>query len=209
MMQRGLTGHCEGYRLFGVRTAPSKAAVPYELGVRARAAVTINGPRDEIYRFWRQFENLPRFMKHLESVETGEDGKSHWVARGPAGKKVRWSAEIINERQDELIAWRSLPGGDVDSAGSVRFQDAPGGRGTEIHVELQYNPPAGVIGSYVAKLFGRDPEREISADLKRLKQYMETGEIATTEGQPKGSAQATRPPASQRKRILLLTGATA
>jgi len=158
MMQRGVTGRCQVYRLLGVRTAPSDATIPYELGVGVRAAVTINQPRDKVYQFWRQLENLPRFMRHLRSVEPAGGNRSHWVARGPAGMKVEWMAEIINEIPNELIGWRSLRGGDVDSAGSVRFSDAPGGRGTEIRVELQYNPPAGVIGAYVAKLFGKEPE---------------------------------------------------
>lgn len=185
MIRRGFTGRCELYRLLGVRTNPSNAALPYELGIRAGASVTINHARDKVFQFWRQFENLPRFMRHLISVES--DGKhSHWVAEGPAGRKVQWDAEILREIENELISWRSLPGGDVASAGSVRFSDAPGGRGTEIHVELQYNPPGGIAGAYLARLFGREPEQEIKADLARLKQFLETGEVATTKGQPKG-----------------------
>jgi hypothetical protein len=122
------------------------------------------------------------FMQHLKDVEVGDDGRSYWVADGPAGSNIKWTAEIINEIHDELIAWKSLPGGDVDTAGSVRFKDAPGGRGTEIHVELQYNPPAGRVGALVAKLFGKDPQREIGNDLRRLKQYLESGEVATDAG---------------------------
>lgn len=211
MLQRGLSGHCEAYRMFGVRTAPSNHAIPYELGVRARASITINGPRPEIFTFWRKLDNLPLFMEHLEDVEVTEDGRSHWVAKGPAGAKLKWSAEIVNEVPNELISWKSLPGGSVDSAGSVRFKDAPGDRGTEVHVELQYNPPAGVVGAYVAKLFGKDPEREINADLRRLKQFLETGEIITTEGQPKGPAIDVRTPAQRphREPKALLTGAQA
>lgn len=186
MLQRGLTGHCLAYQVFGVRTRPSKAAVPYELGVRARATVTIARPREKIFEFWQQLENLPRFMRHLVSVEPLGEKRSRWTARGPMDKHVTWDAEIINEVPDELIAWKSLPGSDVDSAGSVRFQDAPGGRGTEIRVELQYSPPAGVVGAYVARLFGREPEQEIAADLGRLKQFLESGEIATTQGQAQG-----------------------
>jgi uncharacterized membrane protein len=188
MMHRGLTGYCGAYRIFGVRTAPSDATIPYRQGVRVRAATTIDGPRDEIYLFWRQLENLPLFMKHLKGVEIGADGYSHWLAEGPAGSKVRWTAEIINEIDYELIAWKSRPGGDVDSAGSVRFKDAPGGRGTEIHIDLQYNPPAGFAGAFLAKLFGKDPQREIESDLRRLKQYLESGEVATTQGQPQGAS---------------------
>jgi uncharacterized membrane protein len=146
----------------------------------------VNESRPSLFEFWRNIENLPRFMRHLVSVEQRDPARSHWVAQGPGDRKVEWDAEIINEIEDALIAWKSLPGGDVDSAGSVRFADAPGARGTEIHVELQYNPPAGIVGAYVARLFGREPEQEIEADLGRLKQYLECGEVATTEGQPRG-----------------------
>lgn len=192
MIQRGISGQCRFYRLFGLRTAPSDATLPYELGIRARAAVTINQPRERIFQFWRQLENLPRFMRHLVSVEPADGVRSHWVALGPAGKKVEWDAEIINEIPNQLIAWKSLPGSDVASAGSVRFQDAPGGRGTEIRVDLQYNPPAGIVGAHIARLFGREPEQEIEADLGRLKQFLEGGEVATTQGQPQGGKQANR-----------------
>ena len=186
MLGRGLSGRCALYRNLGIRTNPSNATLPYELGIRAGASVTINQPRDKVFQFWRAFENLPRFMQHLLLVEQEDEKRSHWVAEGPAGRKVEWDAEILREIENELISWRSLPGGDVTSAGSVRFSDAPGNRGTEIHVELQYNPPGGTVGAYVARLFGREPEQEIKADLGRLKQFLETGEVATTEGQPKG-----------------------
>jgi uncharacterized membrane protein len=187
MIGRGLTGRCHLYRVLGVRTAHSDATLPYELGVKARAAVTVAHPRHEIFTFWRQFENLPRFMRHLISVDQKDEKRSHWVAEGPGTDSTyEWDAEIINEIPDELIAWKSLPGSEVASAGSVRFSDAPGNRGTEIRVELQYNPPAGIVGAWVARIFGREPEQEISADLKRLKQFFETGEVATTAGQPNG-----------------------
>jgi uncharacterized membrane protein len=202
MVERGLTGRCHVYRVFGVRTAPSDATIPYELGIRARAAVTVNEPRHKMFHFWRQSENLPTFMRHLLSVEQREGGRSHWVAEGPLNHKVEWEAEIINEIPEELIAWKSLPGSDVDSAGSVRFKDAPGGRGTEVHVELQYNPPAGLVGAYTARLFGREPEQEIEADLGRLKQYFESGEVATTKGQPRGSAKSRRTGREESKSLL-------
>jgi uncharacterized membrane protein len=190
LVHRGLTGRCEVYRVLGVRTAPSDAALPYELGIRARAAVTIAQPREKVFEFLRQLENLPRVMRHLISVDTLENGRSHWVAQGPAGYEVKWDAEVINEIPGELVAWKSLPGSDVDQAGSVRFRDAPGGRGTEVRVELQYNPPAGIVGAYVARLFGREPEQEIAADLQRLKQFLETGEVATTQSQSRGGTEA-------------------
>ncbi|MBI2689345.1 MAG: SRPBCC family protein [Acidobacteria bacterium] len=186
LIRRGLTGKCEIYTLLGMRSLPSGKPVPYELGVRARAAVTINQPREKVFAFLRQFENLPRVMRHLKSVEENGEGRSHWVAEGPMGKSVCWDAEILNEERDRLIAWKSLPGSQVDQAGSLRFHDAPGGRGTEVRAELQYNPPAGVVGAYVARFFDREPEQEIVADFQRLKQYLETGEIASTEDQSHG-----------------------
>ena len=185
LIARGLAGHCPAYQALGVNTA---AAHPGRLDVRASAAVTVQQPRARIFALWRNFENLPRFMKHLISVETVDAKRSRWVARGPGGKRIEWLAEMINEVPDQLIAWKSLPGSDVDSAGSVHFQDAPGGRGTEIRVELQYSPPAGIVGAYAAKLLGVEPEQEISADLLKLKQYLETGEIAVAATHPRSTA---------------------
>jgi uncharacterized membrane protein len=191
LARRGATGHCYMYEAFGYTGAPresrgAKEVLPYELGVIVRVATTIHKPRETLYRFWRNFENLPRIMSHLVSVEERDDRISYWIAQGPAGTRVRWHAEVYNELPNELIAWRSLPGSQVDSAGSVQFKDAPGGRGTEVIVHLQYNPPLGFVGAQVAKLFGRDAATEIEADLFRLKQLMETGEVATIEGQPQG-----------------------
>lgn len=149
-------------------------------------AVTIDRSPEELYQFWRDFRNLPRFMKHLESVEVSADGYSHWVAKGPAGMRVEWDARITRDVPNEMIAWSSLEGGDVDHIGSVRFERAPGGRGTVVKVELEYLPPAGAIGATIARLFGEDPEWQVKDDLRRFKQVMETGEVATTEGQPSG-----------------------
>ena len=186
LIGRGLSGKCEVYRMLGMRTAPSTATVPYELGVRARAAVTIRQPREKVFEFMKPFENLPRVMRHLKSVDRLGGGRSRWIAGGPAGSSIEWEAEIINEIPNTLIAWKSLPGSDVSQAGSIRFKDAPAQRGTEIRVELQYNPPAGVIGAYVARMFGREPEQEIASDLQRLKQFLECGEVASTENQSRG-----------------------
>lgn len=190
MLRRAVTGHCYLYEGLGVRTAPTRegshSSLPYELGIGAQAAITIGRSREEVFAFWRDLHNLPRFMQHLESVEVRDNRHSHWVAQGPAGARVEWDSEIINEVDNELIAWRSLEGSDVDSAGSVQFKDAPGGRGTEIRVKLQYNPPAGMVGAIVASLFGKEPEQEIKSDLARLKQVLETGVVSTTEGQATG-----------------------
>jgi uncharacterized membrane protein len=153
--------------------------------------VTINRSPRELYEFWRTFEKLPQFMNHLKSVTQTGSNRSHWVAKGPAGTSVEWDAEIINERPDELIAWRSLPDSDVDHAGTVRFEPAGGKRGTVVKVELHYKPPAGALGKALAQLFGESPEKQIHVDLHRFKQLMEAGEIATTEGQPAGRSRST------------------
>jgi uncharacterized membrane protein len=159
--------------------------------MRVQQAITINRSPEELYKFWRDFKNLPRFMKHLEAVQVSNENRSHWVAKGPAGTTVEWDAEIIEDRPNEVIAWHSLEGADVDNTGSVRFERAPGGRGTTVRVRLQYNPPAGVIGASVAKLLGEDPEWQVKDDLRRFKQLMEAGEIITTEGQSAGRSSST------------------
>ena len=145
--------------------------------------ITINRPIDEVYTFWRDFENLPRFMYHLEIVETTRSNRSHWVAKAPAGKSVEWDAEVTEDRPGELIAWRSVGNdNDVRNSGTVRFRKAPGGRGTEVHVDLDYDPPGGKAGGLVAKLFGEEPNIQIGDDLHRLKQVMETGEVLRSHG---------------------------
>jgi uncharacterized membrane protein len=154
--------------------------------VRVRKAITIYRSPQEVYSFWRDFQNLPRFMRHLESVRVLDGKRSHWVAKGPAGSHFEWEAEITEDRPGEIISWRSLEGADIDHFGSVRFGEAPRHDGTEIHVELSYFPPGGSLGSLVASLFGREPGQEVQSDLRRLKQIMETGEIPTTAGQPSG-----------------------
>lgn len=186
---RGATGYCPVYGGLGISSArednDSNVSVPYGKGVRVEEAVTINAPPEQIYAFWRNFENLPRFMHNLESVSVHEGGRSHWVAKGPAGTKVDWEAEIINEIPNELIGWRSVNGSQVDNAGSVHFTSA-GDRGTEVKVVLRYDPPAGVLGAAVSKILGEDPAMNVQEDLRRLKMLIETGEIATIEGQPAG-----------------------
>lgn len=157
--------------------------------IRVELSVTINRSPEELYTFWRDFQNLPRFMRHLISVQISGDKRSHWVAKAPAGRTVEWDAEIINDKPNELIAWRSLEGAEVDNAGSVRFEKATGGRGTFVRVTLQYDPPGGTLGSMVAKLFGEEPKGQIQEDLGRFKQLMETGEIATTVGQSSARAE--------------------
>lgn len=194
-VRRGVTGFCYSYQAVGVNTAGEEqgrnSSIPYELGVRVDEAITINRPRHEVYSFWRNLENLAEFMEHVESVRVnGPDGKSHWVAKGPGGRRMEWDAEIINEIPGQLIGWRSLEGSEVANAGSVTFSDAAAGRGTEVRVALQYNPPGGAVGAFVAKLFGEEPSSQIRNDLKRLRTRLEAGVVPTTEGQPMGSKAA-------------------
>ena len=162
-----------------------------DAAIHVRKSIMIKRPAAEIYNFWRDFQNLPRVMEHLESVEVTGDKRSRWVAKGPAGKRVQWEAETTENRADELIAWRSIEGSTVENCGSVRFDRAPGDRGTFVRIELTYRPPAGVLGATIAKFLGEEPELQLEEDLRRFKQLMETGEIITTEGQPAGRAQST------------------
>lgn len=191
LIRRGITGHSPFYEAFGLRTSPlgqgaATTSVPYELGLRVDRAITINRPRAEVYRFFRNLGNLPQFMRHVQSIVEIDSKTSHWVVKGPAGWTVAWEAVVHNERENELLAWRTLPGADVDHAGSVLFRDAPAGNGTEVKVELQYNPPAGTAGAVISKLWGEEPTMQIEDDLRRLKQILEVGEVLTTEGQPRG-----------------------
>ena len=143
----------------------------------ATKVITINAAPEEVYRFWRDFENLPRFMKNVASVTMLDDRRSRWVVHGPAGLRIEWDAELVTDRVNEAISWRSLEGADVDNSGSVQFVRAPGGRGTEVWVEVRYDAPGGRIGAAIAKLFGKEPSQQAYADLRRLKQILEVGEI--------------------------------
>ncbi len=150
--------------------------------IQVEQVVTINRSLDEVYGFWRNFANFPRFMAHLERVEVLGDRLSRWTATAPAGMTVRWDAEIVQDREGEWLAWRSLAGSQVENSGSVRFAPAPGARGTEVRVQLEYVPPAGHLGRIVALLFGEEPRQQVREDLRRFKQLMEAGEIATSDG---------------------------
>jgi uncharacterized membrane protein len=153
--------------------------------VRLQKSITINRSADECYRFWHDFERFPRFMKHLESVRITGENRTHWKAKAPAGMSVEWDAELTADEPGRFLAWQSISG-DVDNIGSVRFERAPGERGTIVRVEMQYSPPGGVAGAMLAKLFGEEPEQQIDEDLRRFKWLIETGEIPTTVGQPSG-----------------------
>lgn len=189
LVWRGASGRCPVYGVAGISTAdeyPRHVSVPYGKGIRVEKSVTINSTPDRLYAFWRNFENLPRFMDHLQSVQVIDDKRSRWSAKGPARLRAEWEAEIINEVPNELIGWRSVDGSRVDNAGSVHFTEATGGRGTEVKVVLRYDPPGGILGAAFAKLFGEDPKHQIGEDLRRLKQIIETGEVATIENQSTG-----------------------
>lgn len=184
LLHRATSGRCEISEALGIGGAGAAresgkspmASVSHGKGIKIETSIVIDRPAEQLYRFWRRFDNLPCFMRHLQSVELTGDGRSHWVARGPAGTSFEWDAEIYNEEEPELLAWRSLPGSDVNHAGSVHFEEAPGG-GTEVRVVLNYEPPAGKLGAAVAKLLGEEPEQQIAADLQQLKQRIESGEI--------------------------------
>ena len=183
LFRRGYSAHCDVYEMFGLNTAgtgeDTRRALGGAAGVIVEESVTINRSASELYRFWRNLENLPRFMSHLESVERITDTLSRWRAKGPGGSHVEWNAEIINEVPDQVIGWRSIEGSDVVSAGSVNFAEAGPGRGTRVRVRLQYSPPGGKVGAAIAKMMGRDPGTEIREDLRRFKQLLEAGEVAT------------------------------
>jgi uncharacterized membrane protein len=189
LLYRGATGRDPVYRALGINTSDTnpgpRAVVQHKEGIKVARSVTVDRPAAELYRFWRDFHNLPRIMAHLESVEMLDENRSRWVATAPGGRTVEWEAEIITERENELIGWRSLEGAEVANAGSVRFRPAPGGRGTEIHVTLTYDPPLGHVGSAIASLFGEEPNQQVREDLRHFKQMVETGEIAVG-GWPSG-----------------------
>lgn len=196
LVQRGATGHCSVYEGLGVDTSNGgsieltkqhgpAAVLDASKAIRVERAVTIAMPAAELYRFWRNFENLPRVMKHLESVTVLDSTRSRWKAKAPAGTSVEWEAVVHNEIPNELIAWKSADEATVPNAGSVTFKEAPGGRGTEVKVTLEYQSPAGKLGQLVAKLFGEEPEQQVREDLRGFKAVMEAGETPTTKGQPR------------------------
>jgi uncharacterized membrane protein len=169
--------------------------------VHYETSLTINKSPAELYSFWREFKNLPLFMKNLVAVVTLDDLKSHWIAKGPNNTTIEWDAEIYNDIEGELIAWRSLENADVVNAGTVRFEAAPADRGTILRVTINYNLPLGVIGKTVSQILGADPAQLIDEDLRRFKQLMETGEIATIDGQTSGRAEGAEPIVSAAARV--------
>lgn len=168
-----------------VRLSRAPEPATEEQAMKVKAAITVRRPVEDVYGFWREFENLPRFMYHLVSVESSGDGRSHWKAKAPIGT-VKWDAETTEDRPNELIAWRALPGARVESSGTVRFKTAPSGQGTEIILEMSYDAPGGAAGALLAKLFGEEPRQQVKDDLRRFKQVMETGEVVRSDGTPEG-----------------------
>lgn len=185
LVYRGATGHCQVYESLGhtTRLTDTKEALAGPRGVNVCEAVTIQRPADELYREWRNLEALPEKMRHVDSVQEQSDGVSHWSARGPAGRTYEWDAEILQDIPGKLLSWRTLPGADVISAGSVNFDEVPG-RGTQVTVRLQYDPPGGKIGAYAAWLMRQEPSQQIREDLRDWKRRVEAGELPTTEDQP-------------------------
>jgi uncharacterized membrane protein len=184
LLSRAVTGRCAVNRALGRNTAKADRVSPVARGegIKVERTITVNRPREEVYLFWRQLENLPRFVDHLESVTVLDEDRSHWVAKAPAGTRVEWDASIQDEIENELIAWRSLPGSDIDNAGSVHF--IPAGDGTEVRVVMSYDPPAGSVGAAVAKLLGEEPEQQVEEDLRRFKQVMEAVETPARSRKP-------------------------
>jgi len=154
----------------------SQASVRSSQGVKVEESVVITRPPAELFAFWRNFENLPRVLQHVESVKIIDGGRSHWRAHRPNGGEVEWDAEIINEHPNELIAWRTLEGSDVHHAGTIRFAPQPDGRGTQVKLAMEYEAPGSKFIQALAKLFGRSVEQQVREDLRRFKQLMETGE---------------------------------
>jgi len=191
LVNRAVSGYCNLYGALGVSTARRhrgpRAVMTSGEGVRVEEAITIDRPAADLYALWRDLKNLPRYMKHVESVEVLDSKTSHWSVTGPMDKSVKWYAEIINDEPNSLIAWRSVEGSEVDTAGSVHFKAAPNGRGTELKVVLRYDSPTGKLGAAVAWLFKEEPGQQIRADLRRFKQLMETGTIPTIEGPSHGT----------------------
>jgi len=195
LLKRGVTGHCEMYDSLGLNTAregdeqSERRDRAAKRGVQIERSFLIDRSPEDLYGFWRKFDNLPQIMTHLKEVRVIDDRRSHWVATAPAiaGGSVEWDAEITTDEPNSVIAWRSLPGSTVDSSGEVRFTRAMGDRGTQVTVSLKYVPPGGRLGHWAAKMFGEAADQQIQEDLRRFKRQMETGEIPTTEGQPRGT----------------------
>lgn len=195
LVYRGASGHCSMYQKLGINTAEegqqqsSSAEEISERGIHVEQSFLINKSPEELYRYWRNFENLPRIMSHLERVTVQDDRRSHWVVKAPrlAGGSVEWDAEITADEPNSRIAWRSVGNADVENAGEIRFTPAMADRGTDVHVYMDYIPPAGRVGKWISTLLGENPSRVVREDLRNFKRIMEIGEILTIIGQPHGT----------------------
>ena len=194
VVYRGLTGHCSTYEMLGRDTAREDAPLPSaydESGGHLEEAITIQKPAQGLYDYWRDLTNLTKFMPHLRSVTPLDEVRSRWVMDGPAGTTLEYDAEVINDDDGRNISWRSTGHADVNNAGSVRFVDAPGGRGTVVRMSIDYIPPVGgKLAAKVAHFLGLDNAGSVRESLRRFKQLMEAGEIATTSGQPAGAGRS-------------------
>jgi len=190
---RSATGHCRLYEMAGISTIDTRNPdSPYGRAwlsgrVHVTKSVTINRPAAELYRFWRNFENLPVFMGHLESVSVIDETHSHWKAKAPLAYSVEWEAEVTSDVENERIGWKSMEGSDIANSGVVEFRST-GDRGTEVRVTLTWEAPGGHLGAFTAKLFGEEPGGQVAEDLRRFKALMEAGSIMKVEGQPSGRA---------------------
>jgi uncharacterized membrane protein len=184
LIYRGLTGHCAVYETLQLSTASTDTGP----GIGLEAAITVHKPAADVYHFWRQLENHPRFVTHLKSVVSTGDKRSHWVAKTSLQQPIEWDAEIVEERENALLSWRSLPGADIDNAGTVRFREMPNGRGTEVRLRLEYSPPGVQAGRAVARLLKSLTAQQLQEDLRRFKQLVEAGEAPTVADQPAGQS---------------------
>jgi uncharacterized membrane protein len=190
LVYRGLSGYCPVYGFFDVDHAGYEnpaVGVRAQRGAKCETSILIQKSPEELYALWRDLERLPQFMRHLSEVEVLNETQSRWVAKGPLGGSFEWHAEIINDQPNELIAWRSLPGSSIDTAGSVHFERAPAGRGTVVHVSLKYDPPGGKVATTLTRWLHVDLQSQIESDLRRFRTIVEAGEAPTTRGQPRGT----------------------
>lgn len=193
----GLSGIAAGVAILAARRRKQHAGAGPHASV-VNATVTIRRPVEDVYAYFRELSNLPRFMQHIESVDEFSDGTTHWAVRGPGKRMFEWDAEIVKERPGEILSWRSLPGGDVEADGVVRFVPAPGDRGTEVHAKIRYHAPGGRVGAMIAKLFGREPGQQARGDLRRLKQVLETGDVMRSDASIHEGIHAAQPPRIER-----------
>lgn len=210
LIGRGMSGQCSLYRQLGIDSTEGShhLAIPggmFNRTVKVQKTVTVKATPAEVYAFWRKFDNLPRFTQNLESVTETQPGQTHWVARGPGDLKVEWEARIHEDTPNERISWTTVEDSPVQHNGSVRFTADPAGRGTQIRVVMRYDIPAGKFGQALAKLLGEEPGQQLDADLRRLKMFLETGEVSRTDGQSAGAGRDTNGQISTNEALLDLS----